>query len=284
MKKNACIIVVILSFLIHPVYGQERIKRLIPQLQNVSTASSVCFSQGNSLCGSNQKVFSVNISDNPRDSFGTSLLDSLVTAFKEEMAYATESDHYEKHVEGHDSITFIVAYGDKSQSYMTQSTVSTSLRPYFAFVSTATLVLADNKVSFNYNSREPLGNADPFYDQPLKEKVDLVAKMKGVKKTKVKRIRLGNAEQGSSEETVIQFEVPKEASKQVFDDFNKLITEYRQMSKQRLDIFQSRYRARIIFGEYFENTAYEISFSPEQNARITVFPKADKNPTISNSN
>ena len=280
MKQKIYFLIVFITIQAVTVQGQERISRFIPQLLEVANKSEVSVSQGNRLSGSNQKVYSVNISENPSDCFGKDMLDSLKAAFKEEMTFATESDHYEKHVAGHDSITFVVAYGEKSNGSVVHGQVSHTFHHYYSFVSTAILVLADNTVSFLYNSREPLDDTDPFYDQPLKEKVEQVAKMKGVKKNMVKRIRLGNAEQGSGEETVPQYEVPKEIARQVFDDFNKLITDYRQVSKQRFDIIQRQGLARIIFGEDFENTVYEISLTPDQKVLITVLPKTERTPTI----
>lgn len=280
MRKTAFFVIVLLSFITYPLQGQERIKRFIPQLLQVANDSKIHFSQGNVISGCNKRVYCVSIVQNPRESFSKSILDSLQTAFKEEMAYATESDHYEKHMAGHDSITLIVAYGDKARGYSVPDAAPVSLHSYYGFETSAILVIADSTISFHFNSREPMGESDCFYDKALKDKVNFVAKMKGVKKSMVKKIRLGNAKRGSGEESAIQYDVPKEAAQQVFDDFNNLITEYCKIGRQRLDIVQKRNEATIIFGEYFENTLYHISLTPENTARIIVFPRAEEVPEI----
>lgn len=279
MKKNICIVMVFFSFIIHPLYGQERIEHLIPKLVEASGVSEVCVNQGNRLSGSLYRTYSLKINEVPCSRLSKNLLDSLILILKEEMAQAKESDHYEKHMADHDSVTFVVAYGDKSQSFVTPNDIPTTLHSYYAFYCTAILVLADNVMTFLFNKREPLDNTDPFYDKPLQEKVSQVAMMKGVRKQQVKRIRIGNAEHGSGEETLTQYVVPKEGAQAVFHDFNQLIKEYGQVSKQRFYIIQKKTMASILFGEDFDNTGYEIVLTPEQTVVITVLPKAQHNPT-----
>lgn len=237
MKKTAIFILVMMASFV--VDAQEQINRLLPQLKEaVSDKTEEHFDALMIVKdkGGTATSFSFKI---PKNQLPDSLGEQLIAAFEHDLSSVQESDRYQVHKDGHNTLSFSLAVKGKLGSESERGKNLQINNHYFDSQIEKALMLDvedDSLLTFRQYQMSHQKISKDYVTSPFDSLISEIAQMKDVKAEKVEyiltdtkkrpRFCIFNYSGGVGRKAGIRYEVPKEYAPRLMKEFKKAARDY----------------------------------------------------------